>query len=290
MSIYYYIERRFPKPEKRIELRSIFAQKGLIPDEILHNDLYFIDFNLKLVEDIPGRSSKFNSLNYSTLSEYKTTFDLRTIRNIIIKQTSPEGDDSCIYEIFNRLNTGGVNLRPQEIRTSLYQSQFYQMLYQLNLDTKWRTLLGTPYPDLYMKDVEILLRAFSMLIDGDNYRPSMLRFLNKFSKDCRKLTPERVEYLKSLFYSFLEGCANLDGKSFSSQRGKFNISTFESVFRAICLAPYSTNNKVSTQVDPAKLVQLKSNTEFITATQSSIASTSNVRMRLKLAIEILNNP
>lgn len=289
MSIYFFIERRFPRTEKRIQLRSVFAQKGLIPDEILHNDLYFTDFNLKLVEDIPGRRSKFDSQNYSTLGEYKTTFDLRTIRNIIIKQTSPEGDDSCIYEIFNRLNTGGVNLKPQEIRTSLYQSRFYQMLYQLNLDTKWRELLGSSSPDLYMKDVEILLRAFSMLIDSNNYKPSMLRFLNKFSRDCTKLTPKTVEYLKGLFCSFLESCKDLDGKSFSSQRGKFNISTFESVFRAVCLPAYAENATVSTLIDPVKLANLKTNDEFIDATQSSIASATNVKKRLELAQSILTD-
>ena len=53
--------------------------------EILHNDEYFTDFNLKLPSDIPGKQRKFNSYNYSTLEGYRTTFDLRTIRNIIIK-------------------------------------------------------------------------------------------------------------------------------------------------------------------------------------------------------------
>ena len=151
------MERRFPKMEKRIALRRIFAEKGRIPDEILHNDEYFTDFNLKLPSDTPGRRRKFDSYNYSTLEEYRTTFDLRTIRNIIIKQTSPEGDDSCIYEIFNRLNTSGVNLKPQEIRTSMYQSPFYDMLYRINLEPRWRKLLGVADPNINMKDIEIIL-------------------------------------------------------------------------------------------------------------------------------------
>lgn len=288
MSIYYFIERRFPKKEKRIALRSIFAQKGLIPEEILHNDEYFSDFNLKLTEDIPGRRSKFNTLNYSTLEDYRTTFDLRTIRNIIIKQTSPEGDDSCVYEIFNRLNTGGVNLKPQEIRTSLYQSKFYELLYMLNLDERWRRLLGVPDPDLYMKDVEILLRGFSMLLESNNYRPSMLRFLNTFSKNSRNFTQERIDYFSRLFDSFLNSCSNLEDNAFLSGRGRFNISVYESVFRAVCLDPASHNILVSTKIDPVKLQQLKKDPEFFNATQSNIAGTANVQKRLELAEKTLN--
>lgn len=288
MSIYYFVERRFPLKEKRIALRRIFAEKGLIPEKILHDDEYFTDFNLKLSEAIPGKQSKFNGLNYSTLDEYKTTFDLRTIRNIIIKQTAPAEDDSCIYEIFNRLNTGGVNLRPQEIRTSLYQSKFYTLLYQLNLESRWRELLDIPDPDLYMKDIEILLRGFAMLLDSDNYKPSMLRFLNSFSNSSKNYSQEMIDYYKKLFLSFLGSCSDLKNDAFLTQRGRFNISVYESVFRAICLYAVQNNTIVSKKIDPEKLRLLKNDKAFIDATQSSIASTANVRMRLSLADTILN--
>jgi len=40
MSIYYFIKQRFPRYEKRIELRTIFDTNGKIPDEIVHADDY----------------------------------------------------------------------------------------------------------------------------------------------------------------------------------------------------------------------------------------------------------
>ena len=133
MSIYYFIKGRFPRREKRIQLRHIFDELGTIPDAVLADDEYFTKFNLKLSEQIPKRANKLNKLNYETLEDYKSQFDLRTIRNVIIKQNAPDDDDSSIYEIFNRLNSGGVNLKPQEIRTSLYHSKFYEMLHKINL-------------------------------------------------------------------------------------------------------------------------------------------------------------
>jgi len=35
MSIYYFIEKRFPRPEKRYDLRRIFAERGKIPEAVL---------------------------------------------------------------------------------------------------------------------------------------------------------------------------------------------------------------------------------------------------------------
>ncbi len=128
MTVYYFIKKRFPRKEKRAELRTIFDSQGGIPDEILHADTYFETFNLRLPEKLPNHKNKFKGLNYATLGEYKTQFDLRPIRNVVVKQNAPSQDDSSMYEVFNRLNTGGINLRPQEIRTSMYHSPFYEVL------------------------------------------------------------------------------------------------------------------------------------------------------------------
>ena len=111
--------------------------------------------------------------------------------------------NSAIYEVFSRLNTGGINLRPQEIRTSMYHSEFYDMLYRLNLNSRWRTVVQTQTPDLHMKDIEIILRGFAMLINNDRYAPSMVRFLNQFSRDSARNDNAKNEYLEHLFVSFL---------------------------------------------------------------------------------------
>ena len=47
MSIYYFIKQRFPKKDKRAELRSIFDEYGKIPDNVIGDDEYFENFRLK---------------------------------------------------------------------------------------------------------------------------------------------------------------------------------------------------------------------------------------------------
>src|SRR5688572_10820807 len=117
MSLHYFVQKRFPKLENRGALRLMHDQRGVLPREILSNDDYFMNFNLQLPSPLPNQENRLNRLNYDTLGEHRTSFDLRTVRCVIIKQNAPPEDSSSVYEIFNRLNTGGMNLTPQEIRT-----------------------------------------------------------------------------------------------------------------------------------------------------------------------------
>ena len=105
LTIYFFSKKRFPKKDKRFELRQIFEENGKFPDEYLYNDDYFDDFKLKLNDTTILEKNKLHGINYATLGEFKNSFDLRTIRNIMIKQNFPSDDDSAMFEIFNRLNS-----------------------------------------------------------------------------------------------------------------------------------------------------------------------------------------
>ncbi|MCH8089327.1 MAG: DUF262 domain-containing protein [Chloroflexi bacterium] len=287
MSVYYFIKQRFPRKGKSVHLRHVFDIEGKIPDEILQDDEYFTPFKLHLPERLPRRRNKFQGLVYATLGEYKSQFDLRPIRMVIVKQNAPEGDDSAVFEIFNRLNTGGMNLRPQEIRTSLYHSEFYEMVNNVNTLGEWRRFLGRPDPDVHMKDVEILLRGFAMLIEGDKYNPSMVKFLNVFSEHAKGFDPPRLQYLQSLLESYLQSCSELPLDAFQGPSRRFSPMTFESVFVAVCRKPYSTNGLVSGKIDPASVDSLKADKAFSDASQSNTTSTTNVKTRLSRARELI---
>lgn len=284
MTVYYFLKGRFPRRESRVELRTIFDRHGGIPGEILQDDRYFEDFKLKLSEKLPNKKNKFNGLKYATLSDYKTQLDLRVIRNIVVKQNSPSDDDSSMYEVFNRLNTGGVNLRPQEIRTSMYHSDFYEVLYRVNQDQRWRKFLGDGQPDIHMKDIEVLLRAFAMLIEGDKYSPSLVKFLNQFSRKSETNTPDKNAYLEALFGSFLEASSTLSASVFiNSRNGRFNLALFEAVFHAICQDAFSNMRLLQGFADEQQIVALSNDEQFNSASIEGTTRTSNVDVRLSRA-------
>ena len=285
MTIYYFMKKRFPRKERRTDLRLIFEQHKNIPEEYLNNNDYFVDFNLSLSVPEPNSKNRLNGLNYFTLDEDdKISFEMRTIRNIIIKQNDTSKGFGAIYEIFNRLNSGGVNLKPQEIRTSLYHSPFYDMLYELNLNPLWRKLTPSTVPDLHMKDVEILLRGFAMLEIGDKYKPSMSNFLNEYSFRAKSYKSDKILYLKNLALNFIESAYRSDNKIFIAKSGRFNISVYEAIFVAICSDNYCNETLKSPVIIKSKVDALKSDKEFIEATQSETASAKNVKIRLQKSL------
>jgi uncharacterized protein with ParB-like and HNH nuclease domain len=289
MSIYYFIKKRFPRKEKRVELRTIFEQNGGIPENVLFDDQYFQPFNLQLAEKLPNRKNKFRGLNYSTLDDYKKQFELRPIRCIIVKQNAPTDDDSSMYEIFNRLNTGGINLRPQEIRTSMYHSPFYEVLYAVNSNLRWREILHSEAPDLHMKDIEILLRGFAMLIEGDEYSPSMVRFLNKFSRKSEKNSAAQNKYLQALFLSFIDATSSLPIDAFMNKKNRrFNIALYEAVFTATCERAFKEHRLLSGQLRETEIESLASDSEFSNAALEGTTATTNVDTRLRRSRTLLS--
>lgn len=284
MSIYYFVKGRFPRKERRVELRRIIDQAGTVPDHVLADDDFFDNFNLQLPRISAQTPNRFHRLNYDTLGEYQTSLKLRTIRNVIVKQVKPSDDDSSIYEMFNRLNTGGVLLTPQEIRASLYHSSFYEALHRLNLSSVWRTLLDRVEPELHMRDTEVLLRAIALWQRTETYSPSMVRFLNDFSKQMRQVPAAEVAVIEDQVTKFLQAVEDVPRTPFLTKQGRFSVTLFESVFVA---------SMQNLSVDPSwtlseeAVADLATDPDFLQHSQEQTTDTVNVRGRIKAARKVL---
>lgn len=285
MTVFYFVKRRFPRVEQRGALRRIIDEHGELPAKVLADDKYFVDFNLDLPPPVPNQVSRLNGLNHETLGEDQTTFNLRTIRCVVVKQNLPRDDDSSVYEIFHRLNTGGVNLTAQEIRTSLYHSDFYSLLYRLNARTGWRTILGEAEPDLRMRDVEVLLRGFAMLLEGQTYKPPMKQFLNTFSKRMQKADKKMLEQLESAFDNFLASCSSLSQGAFGLKTSALSLPVYEAVFSAVAGA--SLAGTESPKLSDNILTDLKTRKDFHAAVSAKTADKTQVANRLKSARQTL---
>ncbi len=283
LSIYFFIKQRFPTPLGRQKIRELVIGKNETLNNLMENDEYFTDFKLSLPLLEEGQKNSLNKLTIETLGEKKHTFMfLRTIRCIMIKQNSPN-DESSMFEIFNRLNTGGYNLKPQEIRMCLAYTPLYEHILEMNLDPRWRKLVGSETPDVHFKDIEIILRSLAMYELSDSYTSPMNAFLITYSKKTKTYTVDHYTTLMNLFSWFLDRCSDLDKDSFRSANSKFSISLFESVFVSLCkrkesYTSYLTNNQ---------LLDLKMDTEYIEATTSGIASRANVLKRIACAERVL---
>lgn len=286
LTIYFFVKQRFPRSGKRTFLRKIFDENGNIPDKVLSDNEIFQDFKLQFAKQENGDSHPLNNKKYHTLDiAQKSSFDLMPIRCMSIRQNRPE-DDGSIYEIFSRLNTGGLNLSPQEIRGCLYRSDFYKMIYSLNSEPCWRDIVGKEAEDDKFRDVEVLLRSYALLYDGELYSGSMIRFLNSFSKKAQKFNEEKIEQSKKLFWDFISVCADIDKKVFLTQTGSFNVSLFDAVFVTI------SEKILADGIERAAITQnafdtLRKDENFKNAITHSTSHVESVKIRLRLARKYL---
>jgi hypothetical protein len=182
--------------------------------------------------------------------------------------------------MFNRLNTGGVNLTPQEIRSSLFHSRFYDKLYQWNMDPRWRELLGQEHPDLHMRDIEVMLRAFAMARSVDTYAPSMVKFLNRFSKDAQREGSEAIEEFGTHLDWFLSEVSAIPRSAWVTKQQKFLVNLFESVFAA---AVRSRSEGKLRRFDKSTILAIREDEDYIKHSQERTTDTENVKGRYRAA-------
>jgi len=203
---------------------------------------------------------------------------MRTLRNVIIKQINPEGR-GAVYEIFNRLNTTGVNLTAQEIRISLADSPMMEKIVEINSSDEWRRLFGVPGADPRLRDIEIILRAFAMADEATSYKPSMVRFLDRYADRTRTFTAPEVQARIAAFCSFLEEVGNLDRSPFLISN-RFSVPVFEAVYAAYFQGISAGKEP---RLNNPSLEQLSADQEFMGAASTHTTDTKNVTTRIDRA-------
>lgn len=277
LTLYFYANGRFPKSKTRGELRQVLSE-GLLNEDVLADDKYFEPFGLVLQKSPNGKPNRYHGLTYKGLREDRTSLNLRTIRNMVVKQTSPEGN-SAVFEIFSRLNTGGVNLSPQEIRASLYHSQLFAGVLRVNDDPSWRKLVGQESPDPRMRDTEFLLRGLALARGSDGFRGSLAGFINKFCSEAKSFTTaqttEAIDDLTEFVHLFVGQTPDIFMRA-----SKFSGVLFEAFFAAWVREGRPDSN-IENLV--AAIGRVKSSSAFANTLQEGSTKSANVKARIKLA-------
>jgi uncharacterized protein with ParB-like and HNH nuclease domain len=287
MTLYYFVNGVFPRKEKRSELRRIFEDNGNIPANILSNDEYFTKFNLKLDGLSDTQKNKFNGKNYETLNEFQTTLNLATIRNMIIKPVAQDSEDGAMFEIFNRLNSGGMNLSPQEIRMSLYHSDFLLRLISLNENQTWRSILSKNIVDMRLSDIEAILRTFAMCLFTSQYKSSVSGFLNNFSNHAKTYNTQDINLFSDIWNGFMDSVKGIDENHFRTGGNRMSITLFESIFYAATYDSFKDKALKIRQVGVNYINVLKNDPEFLAFSTDKTTRREHVIGRLERARVIL---
>lgn len=178
-----------------------------------------------LNENSPYYKKRFEDLDDADQRKLKNA----TFRFMNVRQLKPKENKTAVYHIFERLNTGGTPLKPQEIRNCVFRGEIVDVLSELNKNDYWRRILGKKSLDKHQKDVELILRVFGLSSDRDSYEKPMKEFLNKTMKDNRKFNTEKSKKFKRIFPRVCEFVVNELGDKPFHVRGPLNSSVLDSV-------------------------------------------------------------
>jgi len=192
-------------------------------------DFYENRFKLKGLEQWP----ELNGLIYDRLpSEIRRGLDRRSISYIVLlKESATTKDEELLLrqQVFERLNTGGVELENQEVRHCIYHNAFDDLLVNLSRHPAMRDAWDliryspeeehNPSPKLLsnphygkMRDVEFVLRFFA-LRHSHHYRGGMQNFLDEYMVRSRKFSPVDIDFLARLFTETIELAQHIFGKN-----------------------------------------------------------------------------
>lgn len=197
----------------------IDGQQRLKSIERFYNDKFALKNVAKQFDKLD-----FNGKKYSELDEkLRDRIDEYTIQLIIIKQEKPDDNNDSIYKIFERINTEGIKLLPQEIRASSYHGKFNELLSELANKPEWVKLLEMK--NTRKSHEELILRFLALYFYLDKYKSPMKHFLNVYMSKNRHLKHNSKQDIEDIFNKTMKICSQFLTKEDICLIGSNRINT-----------------------------------------------------------------
>lgn len=201
-------------------LQRLSAIKNFIVDETLQ--LMGLEF--------------LETLNTKTFSQLPRTYQRQLEEaEIIAYIINPGTPEDVKFNIFKRINTGGLVLEPQEIRHALNQGIPAVLVAELAATELFKQATGEAISPDRMLDREFTTRFIAFYINTPNdYTPDLDTFMNRSMAQLKDTTPDEREVIKQNFAKSMQLMIDIFDKwSFrkvydkEKRRGPINKALFE---------------------------------------------------------------
>lgn len=196
-------------------------------------------------EDEKGKKQKAKFVGMQFMTDFEDlTFDdlprqyMRRIKETpIVAYTVEKGTpDAIVYNIFQRINTGGLELKPQEIRHALYVGKATALIQKLAVSKVFLEATQYGIATERMADREYVNRfiAFTELDYLTEYKGNIDDFLRKALKKLNQYDEAEINRVEHSFIRVMEYCKQIFGKyafrkyNENWRRGPINKALFES--------------------------------------------------------------
>lgn len=250
---------------------------------------------LNVCSDLNGK--KFNELT-DELQNKINSYGVHTIT--FLKNSS----ENLKFEIFERLNTGSVQLNDQELRNCLYRGNFNVALKEMAADLDFMYICGIKAPDKRMKDIELVLRFCAFYHKTYlKYKAPIRSFLNIEAQEKRIITDKDLLELKSAFKNSCQIIRSLLDKNafkrfYKGKDGQINgfwePSKFNTSLYDILMYSFANEdkNKVFQNLDSIKealIYLMTEDQEFVDSIELSTSSVQAVTTRFDKWRDALKN-
>lgn len=210
-------------------------------------------------------------------------------------------DESVLYEIFYRLNSGSVKLSPMELRMSLYPGDFLKFV------LRWTEIIGPVHrllkkktSDPRMGDVELAIRFLAFTDKNIAYKGDLKKFLDsiceeynsKFKDKSFELSiSERLSSLNSAIDAGFEEFGQDFCKKFFDDKyeTRFNRAIFDIMTYVFSDDDFRAWTKKNHGVMKKKFEELcVTDTQFIRSIETTTKSETSTRTRFARWIHLCN--
>lgn len=268
------------KDDRKSALIESFLMNVPVPPIFLNEDEYgrysVIDGKQRLIavnDFLLGRFKLrglkvFRELNRNTFDDLPQTLQtvletrasLRAI--IILRQSDPD----IKYQVFRRLNTGGIRLNPQEIRNSAWPGELNTMILEESVSPAFHALLSIKDKTrsaIYreMRDAEFVVRFLTFQNDWEIFSGGMGKRLDDFMADNHALSKDKVERLRQEFRTAIQKVDAAFGehafKRWVPEKGSWRQQVLASMFDAETFGVQDFDESALRQHQPQLVAGLK---------------------------------
>ena len=217
---------------------------------------------------------ELNGRKYKDLPEQvRRGVDRRYLSSIILLQETAKSDEEAEFLkqiVFERLNSGGEKLTPQETRNALHNGKFNQLCIKLGQNEKFRKMWKLPLEsepekellasERYrkMEDVELVLRFFAYRHIEELGGKTVEKFLDEYLKHANNYPENTLEQLETLFNDTVEVVHDIFGDSafLSPSVGKIRYKSPTKTIYDAMMQAFSRNIKNKEEfINNAEIIQ-----------------------------------
>ena len=226
-----------------------------------------------------GLDSEWNNKTFEELSEP----DRRRLKNVTLRATIFEqvdpADNTSIFEVFERLNTGGMSLTAQEVRNAVIGGDLNKLTKSLALKENWMLLNHKGTSENRFRDSELILRLIALEDNFETYKKPMNLFLSEYLTKHVILDTNIENEINTKFLNTINTIADTIGKDAFRLKKSVSAAVADAIYVGIARNLYDLPANIVTRYE--ELIQ---NEAFIEAIDQHTTDNDKVQLRINMAI------